>query len=48
MTRSEAVEAIHGECLLMFAGPTGVHRFHHWLGACWDGCPLEPDAHLLP
>lgn len=22
---------VHGECILMFAQPTGVHKFHHFL-----------------
>jgi predicted CoA-binding protein len=22
---------VHGECILMFAGPTGVHKFHRWV-----------------
>jgi uncharacterized protein len=25
------INVIHNECILMFAQPTGVHRFHRWL-----------------
>jgi predicted CoA-binding protein len=25
------IEVVHGECLLMFADPVGLHRFHRWL-----------------
>ncbi len=25
------IEVIHGECILMFAQPQGLHKFHHWL-----------------
>jgi uncharacterized protein len=29
--RDLGVDAISGECILMFAQPTGVHKAHHWL-----------------
>ncbi len=29
--QEQGINAIHGECILMFADPTGVHRFHRWL-----------------
>lgn len=25
------IEAVHGECIMMFAEPRGFHRFHRWL-----------------
>jgi predicted CoA-binding protein len=25
------LNVIHGECILMFAQPTGFHRFHRWI-----------------
>jgi len=25
------INVIHGECILMFARPAGIHRFHRWL-----------------
>ncbi len=25
------IAAVHGECIMMFAQPTGIHRFHRWL-----------------
>ncbi len=27
----QGMSVIHGECILMFAQPTGVHKFHHFL-----------------
>jgi len=26
-----SIKVIHGECILMFAEPKGLHKFHHWL-----------------
>jgi uncharacterized protein len=25
------ISVVHGRCILMFAQPAGIHRFHHWL-----------------
>jgi hypothetical protein len=25
------LDVVAGECILMFARPTGIHRAHHWL-----------------
>jgi uncharacterized protein len=25
------IDAVHGECIMMFAQPKGIHRFHRWL-----------------
>ncbi len=38
------LQAIHGQCLLMFAAPTGVHRFHRWLWGCFGRLPRPPAA----
>ena len=29
--REAGVDAVAGECVLMFAQPTGYHKFHRWL-----------------
>ncbi len=29
--RENGVEVVSGECILMFAHPTGIHKFHGWL-----------------
>lgn len=29
--RQNGIDPIHGECILMFAQPTGFHRFHRWV-----------------
>jgi predicted CoA-binding protein len=39
------IEAIHGECLLMFAAPTGIHRFHRWLWGLLGKLPPEAAHH---
>ena len=37
------VELIHGQCIMMYARPTGVHAFHAWL---WRVLGLGPKSHL--
>ncbi len=34
------IEAVHGECIMMFAQPTGIHRFHRWLWGVFGKLPL--------
>ena len=29
LCRANGIDAVHGECILMFAEPAGIHRFHH-------------------
>ena len=33
--------AVHGECIMMFAQPTGVHRFHRWLWQVMGKLPKD-------
>ena len=35
------IDAVHGECIMMFAQPTGVHRFHRWLWGALGKLPVE-------
>ena len=35
------IDAVHGECIMMFAKPTGVHRFHRWLNGVFGRLPSE-------
>jgi predicted CoA-binding protein len=35
------IDAVHGECIMMFAQPTGIHRFHHWLRGLFGNPPTE-------
>jgi len=37
--RRHGVELIHGECILMFAQPAGVHRCHRWLRGVFGQLP---------
>jgi len=32
---------IHGECILMFARPAGIHWFHRWLWGVLGRLPQE-------
>lgn len=31
LCRKSGVNEVHGECILMFAQPTGFHKFHRWV-----------------
>ena len=35
------IDAVHGECVMMFAQPTGVHRFHRWLNGVFGKLPAK-------
>ena len=35
------IDAIHGECIMMFAQPTGIHRIHHWLWGVLGKLPVK-------
>jgi predicted CoA-binding protein len=37
--RENGIEAVHGECIMMFAQPTGVHRFHRWINGVFGKLP---------
>jgi len=33
LCREHGINEVHGECILMFAQPNGIHRLHRWV---WD------------
>jgi predicted CoA-binding protein len=35
------IDVVHGECVMMFAQPTGVHRFHRWVNGVFGKLPSE-------
>ncbi len=37
--RDHDLDAVHGECILMFADPAGVHRLHRWLQGLFGKLP---------
>jgi predicted CoA-binding protein len=37
--RENGIKAVHGECIMMFAQPTGVHRFHRWINGVFGKLP---------
>lgn len=38
--RDRGIDAVHGECILMYAGPVqGIHSFHRWLWKVFGKLP---------
>jgi hypothetical protein len=37
------IDAVHGECIMMFAQPRGIHRFHRWLWGVLGKLPVKED-----
>ncbi|MFC1499949.1 CoA-binding protein [Candidatus Zixiibacteriota bacterium] len=35
------ITVVSGECILMFADPGGLHKFHHWLWGLFGKLPKE-------
>jgi hypothetical protein len=33
------IDVVHGECIMMFAAPTGIHRLHRWLRGFFGRLP---------
>ncbi len=40
--QGKGITLISGECILMFAQPQGLHKFHHWL---WGVLGKQPKRH---
>lgn len=34
------IDVVHGECIMMFAQPTGIHRFHRWINGVFGKLPV--------
>ena len=41
LCRESGIDLVHGECILMYAEPAGIHRFHHWLWKLLGKLPLS-------
>jgi hypothetical protein len=39
--REHGIDAVHGECIMMFAEPRGIHRFHRWLWGLLGKLPKD-------
>ena len=39
--RENGIDVIHGECILMYAQPTGFHKFHRWIWGLFGKLPEE-------
>jgi hypothetical protein len=37
--KDNGIDAVYGECVMMFAQPTGIHRFHRWLRGVFGKLP---------
>jgi len=37
--RKNGINVVQSECILMFAQPTGIHRFHHWIWKVFGKLP---------
>jgi predicted CoA-binding protein len=37
--KDAGVNPVYGECILMFAHPAGVHKFHHWVRGVFHRLP---------
>jgi predicted CoA-binding protein len=35
------IDAVHGECIMMFAKPTGIHLFHRWINGLFGKLPED-------
>jgi predicted CoA-binding protein len=42
--REHGIDVVHGECILMFAEPTGIHRLHRWLWGLFGKLPRDETA----
>lgn len=39
--KEKGIDVIHGECILMYAQPRGLHKFHHWLWGLLGKLPTD-------
>lgn len=37
--RDAGITAVHGECILMFGGPRGIHKVHRWMRGVFGRLP---------
>ena len=33
------IDVVHGQCVMMFAQPSGIHRFHRWINGVFGKLP---------
>jgi uncharacterized protein len=48
LCRESGIDLVHGECILMFAEPAGIHRFHHWLWKLLGKLPVSAREGIGP
>jgi len=37
--QDQGMSVVHGECILMFAAPTGAHKLHRWIWKLFGKLP---------
>jgi predicted CoA-binding protein len=37
------IDVVHGQCIMMFAQPTGIHKFHRWLNGLFGKLPAAEE-----
>ncbi len=48
LCRESGIDLVHGECILMYAEPAGIHRFHHWLWKLLGKLPVSAREGIGP
>jgi len=48
LCRESGIDLVHGECILMFAEPAGVHRFHRWIWELLGKLPVSAREGIGP
>jgi len=46
--RENGVNPVHGECILMYAEPAGIHRFHHFIWKLLGKLPVSAREGIGP
>jgi predicted CoA-binding protein len=39
LCEENGIDVVHGECIMMFAQPTGIHKFHRWINGVFGKLP---------
>jgi len=48
LCQESGIDLVHGECILMYAEPAGIHRFHRWLWKVLDKLPVSAREGIGP
>jgi hypothetical protein len=45
---ANGIDLVHGQCILMFAEPAGIHRFHHFISKLIGRLPVSAREGIGP